>query len=445
MFSNKRGLRKLRSFKNKADSKSFNSQSDEGRELAQTQIFQPRQAQRTRTSVKTHRRYSKISKINSRNKAKKWHFSKSCIIPALLLLASFASLIYPHAAMWLSQYHMSEVAAEYARLITHAVPAPHEQLARAREYNQKLSSGAIYEANTNIPTSHGETSDASQDYWEQLKANDDGLMARLRIKKIDLDLPVYHGTEDVTLLKGLGHLRGTSLPVGGKGTRSVITGHRGLASAEMFTRLDEIVKGDTFTIEVFDEILTYKVVDKIVVNPDETKKIAAVPGKDLVTLITCTPLGINTQRILVTGERVVPTPAADKALRGKKPDVPRFPWWVLGCFGSLCVVGGYVWWAGLPVKKKKKEDEEDSEKDSESSSAASSEEDRELSSAVTSAKDSAKDSAVRREDLAREEARAIANRPKKRPKVKKSSSRKKRKRGSHGEKTFDWLINILGL
>ena len=373
------------------------------------------------------------TKTKTTSTQKNWHFSKSCIIPALLLLASFASLIYPHAAMWLSQYHMSEVAAEYARLITHAVPAPHEQLARAREYNQKLSSGAIYEANTNIPTSHGETSDASQDYWDQLKANDDGLMARLRIKKIDLDLPVYHGTEDATLLKGLGHLRGTSLPVGGKGTRSVITGHRGLASAEMFTRLDEIGKGDTFTIEVFDEILTYKVVDKIVVNPDETKKIAAVPGKDLVTLITCTPLGINTQRILVTGERVVPTPAADKALRGKKPDVPRFPWWVLGCFGSLCVVGGYVWWAGLPVKKKKKEDEEDSAKDSESSSAAS--------SAVTSAKDSA----VRREDLAREEARAIANRPKKRPKVKKSSSRKKRKRGSHGEKTFDWLINILGL
>ena len=384
------------------------------------------------------------TKTKTTSTQKNWHFSKSCIIPALLLLASFASLIYPHAAMWLSQYHMSEVAAEYAKLITHAVPAPHEQLARAREYNQKLSSGAIYEANTNIPTSHGETSDASQDYWEQLKANDDGLMARLRIKKIDLDLPVYHGTEDATLLKGLGHLRGTSLPVGGKGTRSVITGHRGLASAEMFTRLDEIVKGDTFTIEVFDEILTYKVVDKIVVNPDETKKIAAVPGKDLVTLITCTPLGINTQRILVTGERVVPTPAADKALRGKKPDVPRFPWWVLGCFGSLCVVGGYVWWAGLPVKKKKKEDEEDSEKDKKEDSAK----DREEDSAASSAKDNASSavtSAVRRENLAREEARAIANRPKKRPKVKKSSSRKKRKRGSHGEKTFDWLINILGL
>ena len=417
--------------------------------------------QKTKTKTKTKKTNSK-NNSNSRNNAKKWHFSKSCIVPALLLLASFASLIYPHAAMWLSQYHMSEVAAEYAKLITHAVPAPHEQLARAREYNQKLSSGAIYEANTNIPTSHGETSDASQDYWEQLKANDDGLMARLRIKKIDLDLPVYHGTEDATLLKGLGHLRGTSLPVGGKGTRSVITGHRGLASAEMFTRLDEIVKGDTFTIEVFDEVLTYKVVDKIVVNPDETKKIAAVPGKDLVTLITCTPLGINTQRILVTGERVVPTPAADKALRGKKPDVPRFPWWVLGCLGSLCVVGGYIWWAGLPVKKKKKEDEEDSEKDKKEDSAKiredredsakdsekDSREDRDKNredSATSSAKDSATSNAIRSAELEREEARAIANRPKKRPKVKKSSLRKKRKHGDRGEKTLDWLIDILGL
>ena len=496
---------------------------------------------------------TKTTKTTKKASTKKWRFSKSCIVPTLLLLASFASLIYPHAAMWLSQYHMSEVAAEYAKLITHAIPAPHEQLDRAREYNSKLSSGAIYEANTNIPTSHGATSDASQDYWEQLKANDDGLMARLKIKKIDLDLPVYHGTEDDTLLKGLGHLRGTSLPVGGKGTRSVITGHRGLASAEMFTRLDEIVKGDTFTIEVFDEVLTYKVIEKIVVNPDETKKIAAVPGKDLMTLITCTPLGINTQRILVTGERIIPTPAADEANRGKKPDVPRFPWWVVGCFGSLCVVGGYIWWAGLPVKKKKKEDKEDkgageagdgagdggagdgsatdgvvTESSAESLEKTGEEtresveesveeegekegsveegekegEDADLADAgltngdvaytglaalvrgagsvaskVDAGEDALREDALRGEDalredalrgedahaatseigatsaiaaissteLAREEARAIANRSKKRPKVKKSSSRKKHKRRGNGENTFGWIMNILGL
>ena len=505
--------------------------------------------QSTKTTKTTETSSTKTTKTTKKASTKKWRFSKSCIVPALLLLASFASLIYPHAAMWLSQYHMSEVAAEYAKLITHAVPAPREQLERAREYNKNLSSGAIYEANTNIPTSHGATSDASQDYWEQLKANDDGLMARLKIKKIDLDLPVYHGTEDDTLLKGLGHLRGTSLPVGGKGTRSVITGHRGLASAEMFTRLDEIVKGDTFTIEVFDEVLTYKVIEKIVVNPDETKKIAAVPGKDLMTLITCTPLGINTQRILVTGERIIPTPAADEANRGKKPDVPRFPWWVVGCFGSLCVVGGYIWWAGLPVKKKKKEDKEAKEAgeagdgsatdgvvtESSAESSAESlektgEETREsveesveegekegegadladtgltngdvaytgLAALVRGAgsvaskvdagdaalredalrgddalredalrgEDALREDALRGEDahaatseigatsaiaaissteLAREEARAIANRSKKRPKVKKSSSRKKHKRRGNGENTFGWIMNILGL
>ena len=503
-------------------------------------------SQTTKTTEASTKR-TKTSKA-TRTTTKKWRFSKSCIVPTLLLLASFASLIYPHAAMWLSQYHMSEVAAEYAKLITHAVPAPHEQLERAREYNRNLSSGAIYEANTNIPTSHGETSDISQSYWDQLKANDDGLMARLKIKKIDLDLPVYHGTEDDTLLKGLGHLRGTSLPVGGKGTRSVITGHRGLASAEMFTRLDEIVKGDTFTIEVFDEVLTYKVIEKIVVNPDETKKIAAVPGKDLMTLITCTPLGINTQRILVTGERIIPTPAADEANRGKKPDVPRFPWWVVGCFGSLCVVGGYIWWAGLPVKKKKKEDkeakeageagdgsatdgvvtessaessaeslekaEEETRESAEEESAEKGEkegEDADLADAgltngdvaytglaalvrgagSVASKVDAGDAVLREDahaatseigatsaiaaisstDLAREEARAIANRPKKRPKVMKSGSRRRRNSGSnvttqtltqtseqaassggltkriarHREKTFDWIMSILGL
>lgn len=332
--------------------------SDGGTNLIKPKKHQKPKATKATKVNKANKKSKKPQKTKATSNRRKWRFSKSCIIPALLLIASFASLIYPHAAMWLSQYRMSQVAAEYASLITHAVPAPHEQLRRAREYNSKLSSGAIYEANTNIPTSHGATSDVSQDYWDQLKVNDDGLMARLRIKKIDLDLPVYHGTEDATLLKGLGHLRGTSLPVGGKGTRSVITGHRGLASAEMFTRLDEVDKGDTFTIEVFDEILTYKVIDKIVVNPDETKKIAAVPGKDLVTLITCTPLGINTQRILVTGERVVPTPAADKALRGKKPDIPRFPWWIVWSVASFGIVCGYIYWAGLPVvKKKKKEDE----------------------------------------------------------------------------------------
>lgn len=284
---------------------------------------------------------------------RRWKFSQASIIPALILLASFTALIYPHAAMWLSQYHMSQVAAEYAQLVTHAIPAPHEQLARARDYNKKLSMGAIYEANTNIPTSHAENSNISYRYDDELKANNDGLMARLRIKKIDLDLPVYHGTSDATLLKGLGHLRGTSLPVGGTSTRSVITGHRGLASAEMFTRLDEVGKGDTFTVEVFNEILTYRVIEKIVVNPDETKKILAVPGKDLMTLITCTPLGINTQRILLTGERMVPTPLADKALLGKKPEIPRFPWWTVYSVASLLVVLAYIWWAGLPVKKKK--------------------------------------------------------------------------------------------
>lgn len=276
------------------------------------------------------------------------------IIPALLMATGLTTILFPQAIMWFSQYEMSQTTSQYNKIIENVRPDAHEQIRRAREYNAKLQSGAIYEANTNIPTTHGHTSDKGMDYWTQLKADDNGLMARLQIKKIDLDLPVYHGTSDETLLKGLGHLRGTSLPVGGVGTRAVITGHRGLASAEMFTRLDEIKEGDTFTIAVFSEVLTYKVRDKIVVEPDETKAIEPELGKDLVTLVTCTPLGINSHRILVTGERIYPTPKADIDAANKPPTVPRFPWWAVIYGGGLLLILLYLWWAGTPVALRKK-------------------------------------------------------------------------------------------
>ena len=288
---------------------------------------------------------------------RKWRLTVMMIIPALLMGIGLTTILFPQAIMWFSQYEMSQITAQYNKVIENVRPDAHEQIRRAREYNAKLQSGAIYEANTNIPTTHGHTSDKGMDYWTQLKADDNGLMARLQIKKIDLDLPVYHGTSDETLLKGLGHLRGTSLPVGGAGTRAVITGHRGLASAEMFTRLDEIKEGDTFTIAVFSEVLTYKVRDKIVVEPDETKAIEPELGKDLVTLVTCTPLGINSHRILVTGERIYPTPKADIDAANKPPTVPRFPWWAVIYGGGLILILLYLWWAGTPAAPRKKKTE----------------------------------------------------------------------------------------
>ena len=280
----------------------------------------------------------------------RWRLSRSSLIPATLALAGMIVFSYPTIASWISQYNQSRVVADYSTAVDHTSPDAATQLANARAYNDALSVGAVLQANTNVPTGAGEAGAQALSYDQILNVNGAGLMARLKIPAIDLDLPVYHGTADQTLLEGLGHLEGTSLPVGGPGTRSVITGHRGLANAVMFTNLDRVKTGDTFVIEVFGEVLTYRVVETKVVEPEQTEELRAEPDRDLVTLVTCTPLGINTHRILVTGERVMPTPAEDLAAAGSSPDVPGFPWWAVILAGGVVLIGLYVWRAGCPPR-----------------------------------------------------------------------------------------------
>lgn len=173
-------------------------------------------------------------------------------------------------------------------------------------------------------------------------------MGRVRIPSIELDLPIYHGTDDQTLLEGIGHLEGTSLPVGGSDTRTVLTGHRGLAQARMFTDLDAVEIGEVFTLEVFGEVLAYRVSEKKVVEPEATESLQAVPGKDLATLLTCTPIGINTHRILLTGERIALPAVEGSAAPFSAPTVPGFPWWALGLAATIIAVGLYIRWAGSP-------------------------------------------------------------------------------------------------
>ena len=278
---------------------------------------------------------------------RRWRLSRYSLVPALLALIGMLALAYPTAASWASQYNQSKVVADYSSGVDNADPDAATQIAQAHAYNDALSVGAVLEANTHVPTGAGSAGGDGLDYNAILNANGVGLMARLRIPSIDLDLPVYHGTSDQTLLEGLGHLEGTSLPVGGTGTRSVITGHRGLANATMFTNLDRVGVGDTFTAEVFGEVLTYRVVETKVVEPEQTEELRADPDRDLMTLVTCTPLGVNTHRILVTGERI-PTPDDDVA--GERPDVPRFPWWALALGAGVVLDGIYVWRAGCPAR-----------------------------------------------------------------------------------------------
>ncbi|KQP69742.1 fimbrial protein [Microbacterium sp. Leaf288] len=249
--------------------------------------------------------------------------------------------MYPSAAAWLTQYAQSQRIDEYSSTVQDlTAESRHDAIQDAVAYNSALINGtSVVAAGENKPLAE---TDADSDYVQLLHADDTGLMARIKIPSIALDLPIYHGTSDETLKEGVGHLEGTALPIGGESTHSVLTGHRGLADAELFTNLDKVVVGDTFTIEVFGEVLTYQVTDTKVVEPEQTETLYPQRGADLVTLVTCTPLGINTHRILVTGERILPTPIQDMDAAGQRPDIPGFPYWALGLAGAIVVAGAYV-------------------------------------------------------------------------------------------------------
>lgn len=274
------------------------------------------------------------------------------VVASMLILLGTGVFLYPHVASWFSQKEQSRVTA----LAQESLEKPPnddaryraEMIERARDYNAALESGAIYRADAHIASGDGASSDESLVYDELLAVDDSGFMGRLRYEALSIDLPIYHGTSDKILEKGVGHLEGTSLPVGGEGTRSVLTAHRGLPTATLFNELDRAEIGDTFTLSVIDEVLSYRVVDTQVIEPDETEQILADPDRDLVTLVTCTPLGINTHRILVTAERITPTPAEDIEAAERTPDLPGFPWWAVAFGAAVIVVAVYLWWSGSP-------------------------------------------------------------------------------------------------
>lgn len=283
---------------------------------------------------------------------RKWQLRALPMIVAVLFLVGSIVLLYPSTAAWINQYQQSEMLRGYTGDIQQF---PQDGLAeaidRAHIYNEGLTGGALLGTFQNIPEAE-EDANAPEGYMQQLSANASGLMARLKIPAIDVDLPIYHGTSNEVLQIGVGHLEGTALPVGGADTHSVLTAHRGLAESTLFTHLDKVATGDRFTVEVFGETLTYEVHQTQVVEPTETETLLPVVGEDLMTLVTCTPLGINSQRILVTGERVFPTPQADLDAAGKPPEVPGFPWWAVTFTGVLGALGWYVWAMGRPVAPK---------------------------------------------------------------------------------------------
>lgn len=275
-----------------------------------------------------------------------WKPNSVSILIAMIALAGVGLLLYPTTASWISSYNQSKLLLDYEQEVDNADPSQDIQIHQARRYNDSLQAGVEVEAGANIATGSGVLKDESLVYEDILAVNDSGLMGHVKVPSINADLPIYHGTSDEVLGKGAGHLEGSHLPVGGASTHSVITAHRGLANAEMFTNLDKVAVGDRFVIEVFGEVLTYEVRKSQVVEPDDTGSLRPSAGIDQVTLITCTPLGINSHRILVTGERILPTPVQDLDLAGPAPDIPGFPWWAVIYGITVLGVGIYLWRSG---------------------------------------------------------------------------------------------------
>ena len=273
------------------------------------------------------------------------------IAPPILLLAGILVLLYPVFATQYNNQRQERIASEFSAVAEQAGPdAVAESLRRADEYNLKASESPILDPWLDAQRPGTE---AYQEYLSQLNIND--VMATVKIPAINVNLPIYHGTESATLDKGIGHLFGTALPVGGESTHTVLTGHTGLGNATMFDQLTSVKVGDVFYIETAGRHLKYEVTDIRVVLPTETESLNKVEGKDLATLITCTPYGINTHRLLVTGERV---PMDDDAVAAEAAQVKGSvmkPWMiaVLAAVALILVVAAVIW-----VRSRTRKDEE---------------------------------------------------------------------------------------
>jgi len=225
------------------------------------------------------------------------------IIIIILALIGVMLLVYPYVSYRLSERDQTYVVQQYDdSLAKMTAQQMEEEWERARAYNESLVTSVLYD-----PFASGQE-DMDAEYLSLLDIAENGVMCHIEIPKIKVGLPVFHGVSLSTLEKGVGHLEGSSLPVGGTGTHAVMTAHTGLNSAKLFTDLVEMKIGDEFYIYTLDQILAYRVDNILVVEPEDVGALSMVEGKDYVTLVTCTPYGINSHRLLVRGIRVDYTP-----------------------------------------------------------------------------------------------------------------------------------------
>ena len=273
----------------------------------------------------------------------KKHLSTALLL--LVLLAGVALLLYPTASDYWNSFHQSRAIAGYAESVSGLNAVDYEHIWRsATEHNARL----LERAN---PFRVLEEDEA--DYNGELNVGDNGIMGYIEIPGIEVSLPIYHGTSDGVLQVAVGHLQGSSLPVGGPSTHCVLSGHRGLPSAKLFTNLDQLAEGDIFMLRILNETLTYEVDQIHSVLLDEIGDLVVQEGQDHCTLITCTPYGVNTHRLLVRGKRIE-TPEAASSARITADAVRIDPILVAPVAAAPMLLALFIWAIAAPGGGKKK-------------------------------------------------------------------------------------------
>ena len=281
----------------------------------------------------------------------------------MIFLAGLSLLLYPFISNEWNTYRQKQLISSYESVITD------KEQAGAIDYKAEMEAAVAYNDElvpSILPDSFAVAEAAEEvdpEYMAALNIAGDGIMGVIEIPKIDISLPIYHTTTEEVLEKAAGHLEGSSLPVGGESTHAVITAHRGLPSAALFTDLDRLEEGDHFLLHVLDETLSYEVDQILTVEPDETDALAVEEGEDLVTLITCTPYGVNTHRLMVRGHRVpyVEEEVADESVPLSQMSLHTnyLLWVVVG----LAVTGAFILFLYMKDKKSRAQVDEISRKE----------------------------------------------------------------------------------
>ena len=269
----------------------------------------------------------------------------STIILFLVLIIGLSLVLYPTFADWWNSFHQSKAVASYVEQVSNMDDEKYQEIwSAAWEYNQSL---------IDRPNSYLLSEEQRENYNALLDIGGNGIMGYIEIPKLDVVLPLYHGTEEGILQVAIGHLDWTSLPVGGESSHCVVSGHRGLPSARLFTDLDKMEVGDTFLLRVLDEVLTYEVDQIRIVEPQETDDLLIVEGEDLVTLVTCTPYGINTHRMLVRGHRI--ETQEEKVVRRVTSDAIQIEPVIVAPFVAAPILFALLVVLMIPKSKRRKE------------------------------------------------------------------------------------------